>query len=108
MLKMSRLSMEYMTVKEAAKKWKISQRRVNTCGIQEVLFDNPVFTFVATTLLKVKDHFEEATALFFSSNINDLECMLEKTSDYIRLNGTCVFRNSNEGRNLNWIIYMKL
>ncbi|MDA8227472.1 MAG: DUF6079 family protein [Desulfitobacterium hafniense] len=30
------------------------------CGIQEALFDNPAFTFVATTLLKVKDRFEQA------------------------------------------------
>jgi hypothetical protein len=30
------------------------------CGVQEALFDNPSFTFVATTLLKVKDRFEQA------------------------------------------------
>jgi len=30
------------------------------CGVQEALFDNPSFTFVATTMLKVKDRFEHA------------------------------------------------
>lgn len=30
------------------------------CGVQEALFDNPSFSFVATTLLKVKDRFEQA------------------------------------------------
>jgi hypothetical protein len=30
------------------------------CGVQEALFDNPAFSFVATTLLKVKDRFEQA------------------------------------------------
>jgi hypothetical protein len=29
------------------------------CGVQEALFDNPNFTFVAATLLKVKDRFEQ-------------------------------------------------
>lgn len=30
------------------------------CGVQESLFDNPAFSFVASTLLKVKDRFEQA------------------------------------------------
>ena len=30
------------------------------CGVQEALFDNPSFSFVASTLLKVKDRFEQA------------------------------------------------
>ena len=30
------------------------------CGVQESLFDNPAFSFVATTLLKVKDRYEQA------------------------------------------------
>ncbi|NLZ90909.1 MAG: exonuclease SbcC, partial [Clostridiales bacterium] len=30
------------------------------CGVQESLFDNPAFSFVAATLLKVKDRYEQA------------------------------------------------
>lgn len=30
------------------------------CGVQEALFDNPAFSFVASTLLKVKDRYEQA------------------------------------------------
>lgn len=30
------------------------------CGVQEALFDNPGFAFVASTLLKVKDRYEQA------------------------------------------------
>jgi energy-coupling factor transporter ATP-binding protein EcfA2 len=53
------LMLELGFLRELGEFIKNSRFRV-ICGVQEALFDNPSFTFVANTLLKVKDRFEQA------------------------------------------------
>ena len=80
MRKEQEIMIDLMFLKEAGEFIKNSRFRL-ICGVQEQLFDNPTFSFVADTMSKIKDRFEQVIIRKEDTAYVVSERILNKTSE---------------------------